>query len=182
MILMIMKTYLSLELLNTIINSIQTVLLIWGYIQFWHKFNRQKRIENLTAIAKETLFYLPEVEELIKRLFFLSKDTIKNVHKNNNNEHTEVQSNLSFALNKLRSFILLINKDADLVANTKISELASWIEKLNRILNQHQAYPSSFISIDLLSEVGLLGKDTYSTFSTIEDLRKLLVSIHQIDI
>ncbi len=163
-----------------VVMSMGTLLMaVYATFLLWPTFIKQKRTENLCINAKEALETTVYVEESIKKLWFIQKNNLGSTSRYYEREHINVQFEVSFYLNKLRNTLLLLRKDRELMPKEEVSELRLWIETLEKVLNSQYQSPTSYISIDLLSECDLLHKDSFNIVQ-LDELKKVLRDIYEI--
>ncbi len=175
--------YSSSDYANILTSAATLLTAVYATFLLVPNYFKQKRAENLTEAAKEVLSILTETEVEIKKLFLLKDETIKSFYNDYAKEHIKVQFKLSFLLNKLRNGLLLVRKKVDLVKNEKIPNFVELVASLEQVLSQRPtSYPASFITINFLSECGLLntGKDSLD-LGKLKDLREVLLSIYELD-
>jgi len=149
----------------------------------------KKRL-GLAQNAKEAFDQLAILEISIKKLFQITNKSRINSETDNSPEHKQINQELLLALCKLRNVLLLVSQDENL-EDHQISQFGLRIKNLEKILRldfnpsagygKHTAWTVSqaYISIDLLSELGLLIKDDSEDYKDpFQDLREELIAIY----
>lgn len=161
-----------LTIISTFANLLMSLVSLYGITVILPNFVKQKRVEHLSDNAKQGLDVLIEVEEGLKRLFFAVK-----VHLDAATQ-SQLQVEVSFALNKLRNILLLIIKNAEIPENFIREENLKKIEHWVAVLNDKTPY-FPLKSEDILV---VLDKNWRTNVKLdlwqLEELRDILVKIH----
>lgn len=168
------------NLLSTAANLATVVsvcVVCWGYRNFWAKFKKQKRIENLTNNAKQALDHVTQVEDIIMRLFMEIQKTVKNPNERPHQlEHLKLHAELFDALRKLRDALSVLRNGFSLERNPLIFE---WLKKLNEVLsNQYTNFLPAFNSIEIANMFGF--PDIHCLDIELNRLRDTLLEIHEV--
>lgn len=149
-------------------------LACFAYKSFWPDFKKQRRIENLSIDAKEVLTMLNSLEDMIREMY-----RIRGVN-DSDDKHFDIQKKLLIKFRDLRSALLLVMQNEDLLENEQVKYIAAKIESYQKILQHSYAneIPDSFKSIDLLQELNFIDEKDRN-IRVIEDLRSIMLKIYK---
>lgn len=167
---------------SIIVGLMPIIVTVYGFWQFWPRFVKQKRIENIAFNARETLFIVTDLENAFHGLYTIINNPPE--ASCNNNRVYEIQLNIWAKLNALRSALMLLRNDANLQKMHDINDIAHWVVQVGDILEQRtQKSPQSlFQARDLFLAIDAEWERPNNELFTINPLEKLkhtLVKIYE---
>ncbi len=161
-----------LNIVSTFVGLLISLVSLYGIVVILPNFVKQKRVEHLSDNARSALNILIEAEEALKKLFFAVKI------QSDEAKQRDLQIEVSLALNKLRTVLVLIVKNAEIPENFIKEAHLQQLDQLVQLLNEKtQNFPLKLTDILVIIDKDWTNHSKIN-LGELEQMRNILVKIH----